>query len=131
MRRPYRPALLWFALPPAAGVTVALAYAASGRLEAALAQGTGPQDVAVWLALLAALLIPPVYGYREASGLARTAERRADAAQRQARQAAQERLDRLLTEKAQMELILQHMADGSPPRGPGPPPPSGWPCAAR
>ncbi|MBY6277643.1 two-component system histidine kinase PnpS [Symbiobacterium thermophilum] len=112
MRRPYRPAPLWFALPPAAGVTVALAYAASGRLEAALARGPGALDLAVWLALLAALLIPPVYGYREASGLARTAERRADAAHREARRAAEERLDRLLAEKAQMDLILQHMADG-------------------
>ncbi len=112
MTRRYRPALLWFALPPAAGLTAALAYVASGRLEAAVARGPGAPDVLVGLVLLGALLIPPVYGYREVSGLARTAERSADAAQRQAERAAKERLEKLLMEKAQMDVILQHMADG-------------------
>jgi len=112
MRRGYRPALLWFALPPAAGLTAAVVYVASGRLEAALTRGPGPLDLFVWLVLLAALLVPPVYGYREARGLARTAERSADAAQRRAERAALEKLNRLLLEKAQMDVILQHMADG-------------------
>lgn len=112
MRREYRPALLWFALPPAAGLAAAAAYLASGRLEAAVARGPGAPELITGLVLLAALLVPPIYGYLEASGVARSAARRADAALRRAERSAQERLDRLLLEKAQMDVILQHMADG-------------------
>ncbi|WP_374711943.1 two-component system histidine kinase PnpS [Symbiobacterium terraclitae] len=103
---------LRFALPAALGLAAGLAYVLSGRLRAALLTGPGPLDVLVWLVVAGGFLLPPVQGYRETRRLSLALERELDLARKRAERDYQERLTGLLLEKAHLDVILRHMADG-------------------
>jgi len=106
------PTLLWFALPATAALAAGLPYVLSGRLRQALLAGPGALDILVWLLVAGAVLIPPALGWREARRLAQALEHHADAARKRAEKEYQERLAGLLLEKAHLDAILRHMADG-------------------
>jgi len=101
-----------FFLPAAVGLAAGLPYVLSGRLRAALLTGPGPLDFTVWLVVAGALLLSPLQGYRETRRLAAALEREADLAKKRAERDYQERLSGLLLEKARLDVILKHMADG-------------------
>lgn len=140
MRQLQRQAILYFLVPLAALLLVGLPYVLSGRLHRSLIGATDWVDVLIWLFLLFAMMLPPVWGYRLTVRLARDLTQTTDVVRRVAEgdfsktltawaaetnelfhleqginaTAAnlQERLKELAQEKARLEAILQTMSDG-------------------
>jgi two-component system, OmpR family, phosphate regulon sensor histidine kinase PhoR len=140
MRQLQRQAVLFFLVPLSALLLVGLPYVLTGRLHGALNQGPDSIDVLIWVFLLVATLLPPVWGYRLTVGMARDLAQTTEVVRRVAEgdfsrtlaawaaesnelfhleqginaTAAhlQERLVELAQEKARLEAILRTMADG-------------------
>lgn len=140
MSRLHLQAILLFLLPLATLLLIGLPYALSGELGAALTSGPDRLDWAVWVILILASLLPPIFGYRIISRMAQALAQTTDVVRRVSEgdfsrslhswssQAAemsdlerginatavhlQERLVELAEEKARLEAILHHMADG-------------------
>jgi two-component system, OmpR family, phosphate regulon sensor histidine kinase PhoR len=140
MRHLHRRAILFFMVPLVTLLSLGLPYLLSGRLHRAIMSGPDLLDLLVWTAMLTAVLLPPLWGYRltvrMADDLAQTTEvvRRVaegDFSRTLAAWAAdsnelfhleqginataahlQERLVELSQEKGRLEAILRTMADG-------------------
>lgn len=140
MRRLERQAVLLFLLPLVIILCVGVPYVTSGRLVTALEGQYSLLDVIVWLLLLGAILTPPAFGYRLLQILSADMVQATEVARRMAegdfsrslaawaapttelsdlehsimrtRQHLQDRLKELAVEKARLEGILRHMAEG-------------------
>ncbi|MGE5674530.1 MAG: two-component system histidine kinase PnpS [Mycobacterium leprae] len=140
MRKLERQALLFWAVPLSAFLLVALPYVSLGFLHQAVTHGPRLTDYLVWLLLGAAMLYPPLWGYRLTMRLAKALAETTDVVQRVAEgdfsrklpiwpeensalfhleqginaTAAhlQYRLVELEQEKGRLEAILTNMADG-------------------
>lgn len=140
MRRLERQAVLLFLLPLIVILCVGVPYITSGRLVAALEGRYSPLDLVVWGLLLGAIVMPPAWGYRLLQILSADMVQATEVARRmaegdfsrslsawaapttelsdlehsimQTRQHLQDRLKELAVEKARLEGILRHMAEG-------------------
>lgn len=140
MRRLERQAVLLFLLPLVIILGIGIPYVTSGRLVTALAGQYSLLDVVAWLLLLGAILTPPAWGYRLMQILSADMVQATEVARRMAegdfsrslaawaaptselsdlehsimrtRQHLQDRLKELAVEKARLEGILRHMAEG-------------------
>lgn len=112
MRRFRREALLCAILPAAAVIAVGAGYLLSGRLAAAATEGAEGLDLLVWAVLIVGAAIPPAWGYRKVAGLSRELEEHSAAVRQEVERRYRERLHALDVEKARLDAILQHMADG-------------------
>jgi two-component system phosphate regulon sensor histidine kinase PhoR len=140
MRQLERQAILLFLLPLIIILWVGVPYLMSGRLLFALEGHYSLPDVLVWLLLLAAIVIPPAWGYRLMQILSADMAQATEVARRmaegdfsrslaawaaptaelsdlehsimQTRQHLQDRLKELAVEKARLEGVLRHMAEG-------------------
>ncbi len=140
MRRLHLQAVLFFLVPLAAGLLVGVPYVMTGALHRALTAGATLLDVLVWLLVLAAVLVPPLWGYRLTVRIARAIAQTTEVARRLAEgdfswtlpawsadtsemgaleqsinataSHLQARLSELSVEKARLEAILRTMADG-------------------
>ncbi|HEY3363502.1 MAG TPA: phosphate regulon sensor histidine kinase PhoR [Symbiobacteriaceae bacterium] len=140
MNKLERQAILFFLVPLAAFILVALPYLFSGLLQQAVLHGPTRTDWAVWVALAVSMLFPPVWGYRLTVRIARSLAETTQVVRRMAEgdfsrtlaawaadsseffhleqginaTAAQLklRLVELGQEKTRLESILKNMADG-------------------
>lgn len=140
MKRLARQAVFLFLLPLVIILGVGVPYLSSGRLTLALTGNYSLLDVMVWLLLFASILIPPAWGYRIIQILSSDMAQATEVARRmaegdfsrslsawaapnsemsdlehsimQTRKHLQERLTELAVEKARLEGVLRHMAEG-------------------
>jgi two-component system phosphate regulon sensor histidine kinase PhoR len=140
MRRLQRQATFLFLIPLIVILAVGVPYISSGRLLLALEGNYTGLDICVWLLLGTAILLPPAWGYRLILILASDVAQATEVTRRmaegdfsrslsawaapttelsdleqsimQTRQHLQERLAELAVEKARLEGILRHMAEG-------------------
>lgn len=140
MKRLHLQAILFFLLPLATILLIGLPYALAGQLQRALTKGPGAIDWAIWLLLIMATLIPPIWGYRFTARLSRSLSQTTDVVRRVAEgdfsralstwasQSSEisdlerginatavhlrERIVELAEEKSRLEAILHNMADG-------------------
>lgn len=140
MRRLERQAVLLFLLPLVVILCVGVPYVTSGRLVTVLGGQYSALDIIVGVLLLGAILMPPAWGYRLLQILSADMVQATEVARRmaegdfsrslsawaaptvelsdlehsimQTRQHLQDRLKELAVEKARLEGILRHMAEG-------------------
>lgn len=135
-----RQAALFFLGPLAFLIAVGLPYILSGRLATMAAVGPGALDFLIFLLLSGAMLVPPVWGYRQMARLAGTLSQSSEVVRRVAEGdfsqtlsawaaehpevsaleqginatalRLQERVRQLNAEKGRLEAILGNMAEG-------------------
>jgi len=105
-------ALLYAVLPTALVLTVGIGYGGSGRLTAAVTGEATPLDQLVWMLMLVGAAIPPIWLYRKVLGLSNALEQNAAAVRHEVDVEYRQRLHVLGVEKARLDAILRHMADG-------------------
>lgn len=135
-----RQAALYFLGPLGFLIAIGLPYVLSGRLATVLTTGPGALDFLIFVMIIAAMLVPPIWGYRQMARLAGTLSQSSEVVRRVAEGdfsrtlsawaaehpevsaleqginatalRLQERVRELNAEKGRLEAILGNMAEG-------------------